>query len=103
MATMGRVRNILQLALNQQRLTSIPDDFKLHPTVNKIIENRRLMGAGELPMDWGYAENMAYAALLDQGSPIRLSGQDSRRGTFSHRHAVSIDAVDELINWSRMI
>jgi 2-oxoglutarate dehydrogenase E1 component len=71
-----------------ERLTSIPEDFKLHPTVKKIIDNRRRMGAGELPMDWGYAENMAYASLLEQGSPIRLSGQDSGRGTFFHRHAV---------------
>ncbi len=71
-----------------ERLTSIPDDFKLHPTVKRIIDNRRLMGAGELPMDWGYAENMAYATLLEQGSAIRISGQDSGRGTFFHRHAV---------------
>ena len=71
-----------------ERLTSIPGDFKLHPTVKKIVDNRRLMGAGELPMDWGFAENMAYAALLDEGSPIRISGQDSGRGTFFHRHAV---------------
>ncbi|MFT5132971.1 MAG: 2-oxoglutarate dehydrogenase E1 component [Gammaproteobacteria bacterium] len=71
-----------------ERLTSIPDDFELHPTVKRIIDNRSRMGAGELPMDWGYAENMAYAALLEQGSPIRLSGQDSGRGTFFHRHAV---------------
>ena len=80
--------NDATIARLTERLTSIPDDFKLHPTVNKIIENRRRMGAGELPMDWGYAENMAYAALLDQGSPIRISGQDSGRGTFFHRHAV---------------
>jgi len=71
-----------------ERLTSIPEDFKLHPTVNKIIANRGLMGAGELPMDWGFAENMAYAALLHEGSAIRISGQDSGRGTFFHRHAV---------------
>jgi len=70
------------------RITDIPDDFTLHPSVNKIIENRRLMGKGELPMDWGFAENMAYAALVDEGHPIRISGQDSGRGTFFHRHAV---------------
>jgi 2-oxoglutarate dehydrogenase E1 component len=72
-------------------LTTVPENFKLHPTVKKIIDNRRLMGAGELPMDWGYAENMAYAALLEQGSPIRISGQDCGRGTFFHRHAVIHD------------
>jgi 2-oxoglutarate dehydrogenase E1 component len=71
-----------------ERLTSLPEDFNLHPTVRKIIDNRRLMGAGDIPMDWGYAENMAYASLIDQDSPIRLSGQDSGRGTFFHRHAV---------------
>ncbi|HEY7841137.1 MAG TPA: 2-oxoglutarate dehydrogenase E1 component [Gammaproteobacteria bacterium] len=71
-----------------ERLTTLPGHFVLHPTVQRIIENRRKMGAGEMPMDWGYAENMAYAALLDQGYPVRISGQDSGRGTFFHRHAV---------------
>jgi len=71
-----------------ERLTTLPEGFALHPTVQRIIENRRKMGAGEMGMDWGYAENMAYAALLDQGYPVRLSGQDSGRGTFFHRHAV---------------
>lgn len=80
--------NEAMIARLTDRLTAMPDDFKLHPTVQKIIDNRRLMGAGELAMDWGYAENMAYASLLEQGFPIRLSGQDSGRGTFFHRHAV---------------
>ena len=71
-----------------QRFTSVPDHFTLHPTVAKIIENRKKMGAGELEMDWGYAETLAYAALLDAGFPVRISGQDSARGTFFHRHAV---------------
>jgi 2-oxoglutarate dehydrogenase E1 component len=71
-----------------EKLTAIPENFKLHPTVKRIIENRKLMGAGELAMDWGFAENMAYAALLSEGSAIRISGQDSGRGTFFHRHAV---------------
>ena len=69
-------------------VTTIPDDFKLNPAVNKIMESRRKMGAGEMLMDWGYAETMAYAALLNDGYPIRISGQDSGRGTFFHRHAV---------------
>ena len=69
-------------------ITAMPANFKLHPTVNRIIENRKQMGAGELAMDWGYAETMAYASLLDDGYPVRLSGQDSGRGTFFHRHAV---------------
>ena len=71
-----------------ERITTVPAHFKLHPTVAKIMENRKKMGAGELPLDWGYAETLAYAALLDEGFPIRLSGQDSGRGTFFHRHAV---------------
>lgn len=71
-----------------ERITAIPAEFVLHRSVQKIIENRQLMGAGELSMDWGYAETMAYASLLDKGTPIRLSGQDSGRGTFFHRHAV---------------
>lgn len=70
------------------RLTDIPENFVLHKRVEKIIEDRRLMGAGKLPLDWGMAENLAYAALLYEGFPIRLSGQDSERGTFFHRHAV---------------
>ena len=71
-----------------ERFTSAPDHFTLHPTVVKIVENRRKMGAGELEMDWGYAETLAYATLLDAGFPVRISGQDSARGTFFHRHAV---------------
>ena len=71
-----------------ERFTTVPDDFELHPTVSRIIENRKKMGAGKLEMDWGYAETLAYAALLDAGFPVRISGQDSGRGTFFHRHAV---------------
>ncbi|MEK7771846.1 MAG: 2-oxoglutarate dehydrogenase E1 component, partial [Pseudomonadota bacterium] len=70
------------------RLTDIPEGFRLHKRVEKIIADRRLMGSGELPLDWGMAENLAYAALLKEGYPVRLSGQDSGRGTFFHRHAV---------------
>ena len=77
-----------------ESLTTLPDYFQLHPTVQRIIDNRRRMGAGELSMDWGYAECMAYAALLDQGYPVRISGQDSARGTFFHRHAV-VHNVDD--------
>lgn len=71
-----------------ERLTDIPEHFVLHKRVGKIIKDRRLMGAGKLPLDWGMAENLAYAVLLYEGFPIRLSGQDSGRGTFFHRHAV---------------
>ena len=73
------------------RLTAVPENFKLHPRVEKIIADRRLMGEGKLPLDWGMAENLAYATLLENGFSIRISGQDSGRGTFFHRHAVLHD------------
>ena len=79
------LQTLKQLAI---RLTDIPEGFKLHPRVEKIIADRRLMGDGKLPLDWGMAENLAYASLLNDGYPVRLSGQDSARGTFFHRHAV---------------
>jgi 2-oxoglutarate dehydrogenase E1 component len=74
-----------------ERLTTVPASFKLHPTVEKIMSARRAMGAGRQPLDWGMAETLAYAALLNDGYGVRLSGQDSGRGTFFHRHAVLHD------------
>ncbi len=74
-----------------RRLTDIPENFKLHSRVEKIISDRRLMGEGKLLLDWGMAENLAYAALLKDGYAVRISGQDSGRGTFFHRHAVLHD------------
>ncbi len=71
-----------------QRLWHIPKGFELHARVRKLLSDRREMLAGDLPVDWGCAEILAYASLLIQGYPIRLSGQDSGRGTFFHRHAV---------------
>ncbi len=79
------IKELKYLAL---RLTDIPDKFKLHARVEKIIDDRRSMGEGTLPLDWGMAESLAYAALLQDGYPVRISGQDSERGTFFHRHAV---------------
>ena len=73
------------------RITTVPENFKLHPRVQKIVDDRRMMAKGELPLDWGMAEHLAYASLLDEGYSIRLSGQDSGRGTFFHRHAVLHD------------
>ncbi|MCG8325007.1 MAG: 2-oxoglutarate dehydrogenase E1 component [Thiotrichales bacterium] len=70
------------------RITDIPEGFELHPALKKIVENRRKMGAGEINLDWGFAEHMAYASLLEKGHDVRISGQDSGRGTFFHRHAV---------------
>ena len=73
------------------KFTAVPEHFELHPTVRKIMAQRQKMGAGEVDIDWGYAETLAYAALLHEGFPVRLSGQDSGRGTFFHRHAVIHD------------
>jgi 2-oxoglutarate dehydrogenase E1 component len=70
------------------RMQRLPTGFELHPRVAKVMENRRKMAAGALPLDWGFAENLAYASLLLEGHPIRLTGQDVGRGTFVHRHAV---------------
>ncbi len=70
------------------RLQQLPVGFELHPRVARIMEDRRKMAAGALPIDWGFAESLAFASLLHDGFPIRISGQDSERGTFFHRHAV---------------
>jgi len=69
-----------------EKMLTLPAEFELHPRVAKIMENRAKMSAGALPIDWGFAENMAYATLLIEGKDIRLIGQDVGRGTFSHRH-----------------
>ncbi|MDD2915038.1 MAG: 2-oxoglutarate dehydrogenase E1 component [Gallionella sp.] len=68
-------------------LTTVPDNFALHSRVQKIVADRLAMMRGELALDWGMAENLAYATLLTEGYAVRLSGQDSQRGTFFHRHA----------------
>ena len=70
------------------RATAVPEGFVLHRQVAKVIAERRRMLAGDLPLDWGMAETLAYASMLDEGYAVRLSGQDSGRGTFAHRHAV---------------
>jgi 2-oxoglutarate dehydrogenase E1 component len=72
-------------------ITTIPEDFTLHSRVQKIIDDRRQMGEGKLPLDWGMGENLAYATLLMQGFGVRVSGEDCGRGTFFHRHAVLHD------------
>ncbi len=69
-------------------ITDLPPDVKLHGRVQRIIDERKKMGAGEIDMDWGFAETLAYASLIDQGMDCRLVGQDAGRGTFFHRHAV---------------
>ncbi len=77
-----------------ERFTSLPVGFTLHTSVSRIIENRRAMARGELPLDWGFTETLAYASLVEEGYPVRLSGQDTARGTFFHRHAVLHDAAN---------
>jgi 2-oxoglutarate dehydrogenase E1 component len=72
-------------------ITSVPEGFRLHPKVRKLLDERREMAAGRRPVDWGTAEALAFGTLLLEGTPVRLSGQDSRRGTFSQRHAVLFD------------
>ena len=74
-----------------KKLAEIPDAFKLHSRVERVIADRKAMGEGRLPLDWGMGETLAYATLLDEGYGVRLSGQDVGRGTFSHRHAVLHD------------
>ncbi len=70
------------------RALELPEGFVLHSGVARVMDARRRMLSGELPLDWGMAETLAYATLLEEGYAIRLSGQDSGRGTFAHRHAV---------------
>ncbi len=87
-----------------ERLARLPEGFSPRRSVSKLFEDRQKMAAGEQPLNWGFAENLAYATLLDEGYSVRLVGQDVRRGTFSHRHAVlhdqntcaEYDQLDEL-------
>ncbi len=74
-------------------ITEYPPEWQLHPRVLAVIQARRKMMSGELSLDWGCAENLAYASLIQEGYPVRLTGQDSGRGTFFHRHAVLHDQV----------
>jgi len=78
-----------------ERLTTYPEGFHIHPKVKKLLEQRAEMGAGNKPLDYGMAEALAFASLLRQGIPVRMSGQDSRRGTFNQRHSVLIDTENE--------
>ena len=72
-----------------------PQSFHLHPKVKRSLEHRRQMGSGQRAVDWGMAEALAFGSLLWEGIPVRLSGQDSRRGTFDQRHALLIDIETE--------
>jgi len=76
--------------------TAYPANFHIHPKVKKLFEQREEMGAGSRPFDYGMAELVAFASLLEAGTPVRLTGQDSQRGTFNQRHAVMIDVETEV-------
>jgi len=77
------------------RLTTYPEDFHIHPKVKKLLEQRAEMGSGKRPVDYGMAEALAFGSLVKAGVPVRLSGQDSRRGTFNQRHSVLVDIENE--------
>src|SRR5213078_1232018 len=74
-----------------ERITTVPANFKVHPLVEKVVADRAAMGRGEMPVDWGMGEHLAFASLVASGYAVRLSGEDSARGTFTHRHAVLHD------------
>ncbi len=89
----GRISPVSQgqLGALMTRLTEVPSSFNLNRKLRRFLDRRAEMGRGERPMDWGAAEALAFASLLVEGEPVRLTGQDSERGTFSHRHAVLHD------------
>jgi 2-oxoglutarate dehydrogenase E1 component len=74
-----------------ERITTVPKDFGLHPLVQKVLADRAAMGRGEISLDWGMGEHLAFATLLSSGFAVRITGQDTGRGTFVHRHAVLHD------------
>jgi 2-oxoglutarate dehydrogenase E1 component len=84
-----------ELAELTERLTTYPEGFHIHPKVKKLLEQRQEMGTGKKPLDYGMAEALAFASLVKQGIPVRLSGQDTRRATFNQRHSVLLDIQDE--------
>ncbi len=86
--------DVAEISRLSEKMTQLPDGFKLQPRVNKIIENRRKMALGELRLDWGFCETVAYASLINTGTGLRLVGQDSGRGTFFHRHAILHNQID---------
>src|SRR6266480_4847208 len=84
-----------QLREITERLTTYPKDFHIHPKVKKLLEQRAEMGTGKRLVDYGMAEALAFASLVKGGLPVRMSGQDSRRGTFNQRHSVLLDIENE--------
>jgi 2-oxoglutarate dehydrogenase E1 component len=84
-----------ELAELGEKLSSYPAGFNIHPKVKKLLEQRLEMALGKRTADYGMGEALAFASLLKQGVPVRLTGQDSRRGTFNHRHSALIDTETE--------
>ena len=84
-----------EIAALTKALTTAPEGFHIHPKLEKLLDQRVEMGTGLKPIDYGMAELLAYASLLKAGTPVRLSGQDSQRGTFNQRHSVLIDIETE--------
>ena len=78
-----------------EKITTIPESVTPHQLVRKVYDDRAAMGRGDLPVDWGMGEHMAFASLVASGYPVRLSGEDCGRGTFTHRHAVIHDQKRE--------
>jgi 2-oxoglutarate dehydrogenase E1 component len=84
-----------QIATLTEKLTTYPADFHIHPKIKRLLQQRSEMGAGKRAVDYGMAEALAFASLLQQGTPVRMTGQDSQRGTFNQRHAVLVDVENE--------
>ena len=78
-----------------EKITTIPESVTPHQLVRKVYDDRAAMGRGDIPVDWGMGEHMAFASLVASGYPVRLSGEDCGRGTFTHRHAVIHDQKRE--------
>jgi 2-oxoglutarate dehydrogenase E1 component len=87
--------NATELGETTDAITRVPDDFHIHPKIKRLLEQRWQMGHGKAPVDYGMAEALAFGSLLRDGIPVRLSGQDSQRGTFSQRHAALVDIENE--------
>ncbi|MBB5216810.1 2-oxoglutarate dehydrogenase E1 component [Parapusillimonas granuli] len=86
---------IAELTRIGEKLTTVPDNFTPHSLVNKLLNDRRAMARGEMNVDWGMGEHLAFATLVASGYAVRITGQDSGRGTFTHRHAVLHDQKRE--------
>src|SRR5579864_4272380 len=84
-----------EIAALTEKLTTYPADFHIHPKIKRLLQQRVEMGTGKRAVDYGMAEALAFASLLKQGTPVRMSGQDTQRGTFNQRHAVLVDVENE--------